>query len=144
MCDEKSDHPIFSLASFAAACAWFYAKYLYITHPGQCERFDMVSYFASIKYGRVFLRRKRPLVVRSRRYNPTRDVRYVRGESQDERKRCTYVPRGKLMLLPLWYAISSSPTQIVKARFGTGAHLLFTFYAFLCILVVCGSLLRKL
>ncbi|KAI0669067.1 putative urea transporter [Trametes maxima] len=31
--------------------------------------------------------------------------------------------------------------EIVKARFGTGAHLLFTFYAFLCILVVCGSLL---
>ena len=32
--------------------------------------------------------------------------------------------------------------EIVKARFGTGAHLLFTFYAFLCILIVCGSLLR--
>ncbi|KDQ52421.1 hypothetical protein JAAARDRAFT_138754 [Jaapia argillacea MUCL 33604] len=31
--------------------------------------------------------------------------------------------------------------EIVKARFGTAAHLLFTFYAFLCILVVCGSLL---
>ncbi|CDO71338.1 hypothetical protein BN946_scf184908.g96 [Trametes cinnabarina] len=31
--------------------------------------------------------------------------------------------------------------EIVKTRFGTGAHLLFTFYAFLCILVVCGSLL---
>ncbi|KAI0753718.1 Na+/solute symporter [Fomes fomentarius] len=31
--------------------------------------------------------------------------------------------------------------EIVKIRFGTGAHLLFTFYAFLCILVVCGSLL---
>ncbi|KAJ3559679.1 hypothetical protein NM688_g203 [Phlebia brevispora] len=31
--------------------------------------------------------------------------------------------------------------EIVKARFGTWAHLLFTFYAFLCILVVCGSLL---
>ncbi|TBU51998.1 Sodium:solute symporter family-domain-containing protein [Dichomitus squalens] len=31
--------------------------------------------------------------------------------------------------------------EIVKVRFGTGAHLLFTFYAFLCILVVCGSLL---
>ncbi|KAL1938110.1 hypothetical protein VTO73DRAFT_11939 [Trametes versicolor] len=31
--------------------------------------------------------------------------------------------------------------EIVKARFGTGAHLMFTFYAFLCILVVCGSLL---
>ncbi|KAF8811896.1 putative urea transporter [Phlegmacium glaucopus] len=31
--------------------------------------------------------------------------------------------------------------EIVKARFGTGPHLLFTFYAFLCIMVVCGSLL---
>jgi len=31
--------------------------------------------------------------------------------------------------------------EIVKVRFGTGAHLLFAFYAFLCILVVCGSLL---
>ncbi|RDX48959.1 Na+/solute symporter [Lentinus brumalis] len=31
--------------------------------------------------------------------------------------------------------------EIAKVRFGTGAHLLFTFYAFLCILVVCGSLL---
>ncbi|OBZ74885.1 putative urea active transporter 1 [Grifola frondosa] len=31
--------------------------------------------------------------------------------------------------------------EIVNTRFGTGAHLLFTFYAFLCILVVCGSLL---
>lgn len=31
--------------------------------------------------------------------------------------------------------------EIVRARFGTGAHLLFTFYAFLCILIVCGSLL---
>ena len=34
--------------------------------------------------------------------------------------------------------------EIVKVRFGTGAHLLFTFYGFLCILVVSGSLLRKL
>ena len=32
--------------------------------------------------------------------------------------------------------------QIVKARFGTSAHILFTFYAFLCVLIVCGSLLR--
>ncbi|EPS92763.1 hypothetical protein FOMPIDRAFT_1137344 [Fomitopsis schrenkii] len=31
--------------------------------------------------------------------------------------------------------------EIAKARFGTGVHLLFTFYAFLCILIVCGSLL---
>ncbi|OCH90106.1 hypothetical protein OBBRIDRAFT_812877 [Obba rivulosa] len=31
--------------------------------------------------------------------------------------------------------------EIAKVRFGTGAHLLFTFYAFLCILIVCGSLL---
>ncbi|EMD32761.1 hypothetical protein CERSUDRAFT_143319 [Gelatoporia subvermispora B] len=31
--------------------------------------------------------------------------------------------------------------EIAKVRFGTGAHLLFAFYAFLCILVVCGSLL---
>lgn len=31
----------------------------------------------------------------------------------------------------------------MKVRFGTWAHLLFTFYAFLCILVVCGSLLRE-
>lgn len=32
--------------------------------------------------------------------------------------------------------------QIAKARFGTSVHMLFTFYGFLCILVVCGSLLR--
>ncbi|ETW85023.1 urea transporter [Heterobasidion irregulare TC 32-1] len=31
--------------------------------------------------------------------------------------------------------------EIVKVRFGIGAHLLFTFYGFLCILVVSGSLL---
>ncbi|KAF8902284.1 Na+/solute symporter [Gymnopilus junonius] len=31
--------------------------------------------------------------------------------------------------------------EIVKVRFGRGPHLLFTFYAFLCIMVVCGSLL---
>ncbi|KAI0071512.1 Na+/solute symporter [Panus rudis PR-1116 ss-1] len=31
--------------------------------------------------------------------------------------------------------------EIIKARFGTAAHLLFTVYAFLCILLVCGSLL---
>ncbi|KAG2126258.1 Na+/solute symporter [Suillus bovinus] len=31
--------------------------------------------------------------------------------------------------------------QIVKTRFGTSAHILFTFYGFLCILLVCGSLL---
>ncbi|KAF9502130.1 Na+/solute symporter [Pleurotus eryngii] len=31
--------------------------------------------------------------------------------------------------------------EIVQVRFGTGPHLLFTFYAFLCIMVVCGSLL---
>ncbi|TFK37572.1 solute symporter family transporter [Crucibulum laeve] len=31
--------------------------------------------------------------------------------------------------------------EIVKVRFGTGPHVLFTFYAFLCIMVVCGSLL---
>ncbi|CCL99827.1 uncharacterized protein FIBRA_01851 [Fibroporia radiculosa] len=31
--------------------------------------------------------------------------------------------------------------EIAKVRFGTGVHLLFTFYAFLCLLVVCGSLL---
>ncbi|GBE87236.1 Urea active transporter [Sparassis crispa] len=31
--------------------------------------------------------------------------------------------------------------EIAKTRFGTAVHLLFTFYAFLCILVVCGSLL---
>jgi len=31
--------------------------------------------------------------------------------------------------------------EIAKARFGTGVHLLFTVYAFLCVLVVCGSLL---
>ncbi|EGN96961.1 hypothetical protein SERLA73DRAFT_57937, partial [Serpula lacrymans var. lacrymans S7.3] len=31
--------------------------------------------------------------------------------------------------------------EIVKARFGTATHLLFTVYAFICILVVCGSLL---
>lgn len=32
--------------------------------------------------------------------------------------------------------------EIVKARFGTGAHLLFAFYAFVCVMLVCGSLLR--
>ncbi|VDB88654.1 unnamed protein product [Peniophora sp. CBMAI 1063] len=31
--------------------------------------------------------------------------------------------------------------EIVKARFGTGAHLLFTFYAFVCVMIVSGSLL---
>ncbi|KDR84544.1 hypothetical protein GALMADRAFT_133818 [Galerina marginata CBS 339.88] len=31
--------------------------------------------------------------------------------------------------------------EIVKVRFGTGPHILFTFYGFLCNLVVCGSLL---
>ncbi|KAG8215271.1 Na+/solute symporter [Butyriboletus roseoflavus] len=31
--------------------------------------------------------------------------------------------------------------EIVKARFGTAGHVLFTIYAFLCILIVCGSLL---
>ncbi|KAG2123413.1 Na+/solute symporter [Suillus clintonianus] len=31
--------------------------------------------------------------------------------------------------------------EIVKTRFGTSAHILFTFYGFLCILLVCGSLL---
>jgi urea-proton symporter len=31
--------------------------------------------------------------------------------------------------------------EIVKVRFGTGVHLLFTFYAYLCILIVSGSLL---
>ncbi|KAF8556781.1 Na+/solute symporter [Imleria badia] len=33
--------------------------------------------------------------------------------------------------------------EIVKARFGTGGHILFTFYGFLCILIVCGSLLLE-
>lgn len=32
--------------------------------------------------------------------------------------------------------------EIVKARFGTAGHILFTFYGFVCILIVCGSLLR--
>lgn len=47
--------------------------------------------------------------------------------------------------LPVTYEVYAKPVheQIVKIRFGTGAHLLFTFYAFLCILVVCGSLLRE-
>ncbi|KAF8918307.1 solute symporter family transporter [Mucidula mucida] len=31
--------------------------------------------------------------------------------------------------------------EIVQVRFGTGAHLLYMFYAFLCNMVVCGSLL---
>ncbi|KAK0430488.1 Na+/solute symporter [Armillaria borealis] len=31
--------------------------------------------------------------------------------------------------------------EIVRARFGTGPHILFTFYAFTCIMIVCGSLL---
>ncbi|KAL4245435.1 Urea active transporter [Abortiporus biennis] len=34
--------------------------------------------------------------------------------------------------------------EIVKMRFGTAVHLLFTFYAFLCIMVICRSLLHKL
>lgn len=33
--------------------------------------------------------------------------------------------------------------QIVKVRFGTTAHIVFTFYAFVCVLVVCGSLLGE-
>lgn len=33
--------------------------------------------------------------------------------------------------------------EIAKVRFGTGVHLLFTFYAYLCVLVVSGSLLRE-
>ena len=33
--------------------------------------------------------------------------------------------------------------EIVKVRFGTAGHVLFTIYAFLCILIVCGSLLRS-
>ncbi|KAF9040078.1 solute symporter family transporter [Panaeolus papilionaceus] len=31
--------------------------------------------------------------------------------------------------------------EIVQVRFGRGPHILFTFYGFLCIMVVCGSLL---
>ncbi|KAG0704551.1 putative urea transporter [Suillus ampliporus] len=31
--------------------------------------------------------------------------------------------------------------EIVKVRFGTTAHIVFTVYAFICVLVVCGSLL---
>ncbi|KAH7882194.1 Na+/solute symporter [Phlebopus sp. FC_14] len=31
--------------------------------------------------------------------------------------------------------------EIARARFGTAVHILFTFYGFLCILIVCGSLL---
>ncbi|KAF5311547.1 hypothetical protein D9758_017936 [Tetrapyrgos nigripes] len=31
--------------------------------------------------------------------------------------------------------------EIVQVRFGTFPHLLFTFYGFLCVLIVCGSLL---
>ncbi|KAG2346032.1 putative urea transporter [Suillus weaverae] len=31
--------------------------------------------------------------------------------------------------------------EIVKVRFGTAAHIVFTVYAFICVLVVCGSLL---
>lgn len=31
--------------------------------------------------------------------------------------------------------------EIVRARFGMGPHILFTFYAFTCIMMVCGSLL---
>ncbi|KAF9234595.1 Na+/solute symporter [Melanogaster broomeanus] len=31
--------------------------------------------------------------------------------------------------------------EIVRARFGTAGHIFFTFYGFLCILIVCGSLL---
>lgn len=33
--------------------------------------------------------------------------------------------------------------KIVKVRFGTAAHILFTFYGILCNLIVCGSLLCK-
>ena len=34
--------------------------------------------------------------------------------------------------------------KIVKVRFGTSAHLLFTFYGVLCNLIVCGSLVCAL
>lgn len=39
--------------------------------------------------------------------------------------------------------VYSLSIKIVKARFGTGPHLLFTFYAFMCNMIVCGSLLRE-
>jgi len=38
---------------------------------------------------------------------------------------------------------SVNSLQIVKVRFGTTAHIVFIFYAFVCVLVVCGSLLGK-
>lgn len=48
-----------------------------------------------------------------------------------------------LIVYYLVYLSLTPHPQIVKVRFGTGPHLLFTFYAFLCIMVVCGSLLRR-
>ncbi|KAI0028934.1 Sodium:solute symporter family-domain-containing protein [Vararia minispora EC-137] len=38
-------------------------------------------------------------------------------------------------------ASMNAALTIVKARFGTGPHVLFTFYALLCVLIVSGSLL---
>ena len=42
----------------------------------------------------------------------------------------------------LAYSFNVLCYQIVKARFGVGPHILFTFYAILCNLIVSGSLLR--
>lgn len=48
---------------------------------------------------------------------------------------CTYVVRETGLLTFL---------KIVKVRFGTAAHIVFTIYAFICVLVVCGSLLGEI
>ena len=87
-------------------------------------------------------------VVWRRRNNTTCDIRHGCRQGEDERKRSAHIPRGRdlfsrLQLLLLLLRLCTIQ-QIVKVRFGTGAHLLFTFYAFLCILVVCGSLLCRL
>lgn len=80
-------------------------------------------------------------VVRSRRYNSTRLLRDGRCKSEDERQRRSHLSRSQCSARML-VLNSHRFWQIVKARFGTSAHLLFTFYAFLCVLIVCGSLLR--
>lgn len=81
-------------------------------------------------------------VVRSRRYHTISFLRDGSRQSQNERERCPHLSRGMWHLDSRSIVLLNPTMQIVKVRFGTGAHLLFTFYGFLCILVVCGSLLR--
>ncbi|KAH8093139.1 Na+/solute symporter [Cristinia sonorae] len=108
--------------------------------PGLRERMDLERHFAAIKYCSIYLRFERSmvwlLIVPSRCLTDTR---------------CRWYGVGGTIQLAFFAIVASKVKmnangahtflEIVKARFGTGAHLLFTFYAFLCILVVCGSLL---